>query len=111
MSIFEIPAESGNEAEAKRQLEAVNRYFAATKVAAKNDFYCFWLEENDPIGVLQAMGPNAYMFLAIAYARVQMLVAIANLIGQPELVDESSLLPPYTLVFNQDGSLLSATPK
>jgi hypothetical protein len=49
--------------------------------------------------------------MAVAYARVQMLVGIATALGKPELVDLAKLTPPFDLTFNADGSLLAATPK
>jgi hypothetical protein len=40
-----------------------------------------------------------------------MLIQAAQLMGKPELISESDLLPPYTLTFKADGSLDSAVPR
>lgn len=68
-------------------------------------------DEHSGIEVLQAMGTNAQAFLACAYARVVMLVTIANQLGKPDLVDVTKCAAPYDFTFNPDGSLATWTLK
>jgi hypothetical protein len=113
MSIFETQNEVTAEFRANRQLNKANNEFDRMVIQAKSDFSQFWSEVGgvSPIAVIEAMGTKAQAFFTVAYVRVQMLIQIAQLMGKPELIDESELLPPYVLTFNQDGSLDSAVPK
>lgn len=91
---------------AARQLTKANREFDHMLVTAKSDYSQFWQNKGGitPTQVLVAMGTSAQMFLTIAWARVQLLKTVATLVGKPESVDETSLLPPIPIEFNEDGS-------
>jgi len=78
----------------------------------------FWFRNRDEEGnpsteggkpsgleILAAMGTDTQAFMGVAYARVQMLVAIATSLGQAEAVDLTRLMPPVTIEYNKDGSL------
>lgn len=126
MSIFEIEVDNtpqatnlakGFLAEANQQFEnqlngvydAVQRFWYRNRDAEGNPA----LEGDEPTGVeiLQAMGTKAQSVIAVAYARVVMLMTIQQSLGLSGLVDLQRASAPYDLVFNPDGSLLSATLK
>lgn len=113
MSLFQATNQITPEIRANRQLAKANNEFDRMVQQAKADFNQFWSDVDGvtPVQVIEAMGTKALAFFTVAYVRVQMLVQIAQLMGKPELVNESDLLPPYDLTFNPDGSLASATPK
>lgn len=110
MSIFEI---SRDEIKNKADffLGKVNQDFDIMLAKAKTDYRLFWSNPEASIEIIRAMGTSAEAFFSIAYARVQMLIQIATIIGNPGLVNIADLLPPYTLTFKTDGSLNQATPK
>lgn len=71
-----------------------------------------WAGSNEPTGVdlLNAMGQQAGLFIALAWAKVAGIVQSDQQFGLG-LVDYSRLLPPFDLSWNPDGTLLEATPK
>lgn len=119
MSLYEVQ-ENNNKAQdlAKGFLKEANLKFEQNLREAEDLVQRFWyrnqdeegnpaLEGDEPTGIeiLQAMGTNAQSVMQIAGLRVQMLVSIATALGQPELVDLTKVAAPYTLTYNQDGSL------
>ena len=125
MSIFDVPTEEVNQATvmAKGFLAEGNQVFQAELDRAYDLVERFWYRNKDEEGkpsavgeaeptgpqILEEMGAYAQASMAVAYARVEMLVGIATALGKPELVDLTKLVPPYDLTFNEDGSLASAT--
>ena len=88
--------------------------------SVEQDFQQFWylnrdengnrtLEGPAPTGIqlLQALGTQAAPLMAIAWARVQFVAATAAAVGAS--FDVTSVLPPYDLTWNEDGSLASYT--
>lgn len=90
-------------------LHNANNKFNATIVEAYNDYDNFWKLEasGGPSGIqiLEALGTKAETIYSMAWARVQMLISTAEIVGKPDIVDLSKLLPPYDVTFNADGSL------
>lgn len=127
MSIFELPTQATPAAKVMADgfLAEGNQVFQAELDRAYDLVQRFWYRNRDAEGnpsatgeaeptgpeILTEMGPFAQASMAVAYARVQMLVGIATALGKPELVDLAKLTPPFDLTFNPDGSLLAATPK
>jgi hypothetical protein len=113
MSIFDVSNQITPEVRAARQLQKVNQQYDRMVAEAKADFDQFWrtVDGATPVQTIQAMGTKAQAFFTLAYLRVQMLIQAAQLMGKPELISESDLLPPYTLIFKADGSLDSAVPR
>lgn len=115
MSLFNEP-ETGPTAQeiASKLFQKTNLTFQRNYVEHVAEVKKFWANDfleapNGPTGieVLQAMGTSALPFLTVAYARVQMLSSIQAALNRDDLINISLLLPPYTLEFNVDGSLLS----
>ena len=107
MSIFEqIGGEITAEMRATRQLAKVNRDFDMMLRQAQTDYNQFWqdIDGVTPTQALVAMGTNAQMFMGIAWARIQLLMTVAGLVGKSELVNVADFLPPIQLAFNPDGS-------
>lgn len=71
-----------------------------------------WAGSQEPTGVelLQAMGQQAGLFIALAWAKIAGIVGADQQFGLG-IVDYVKLLPPYDLEWNEDGSLKSATLK
>jgi len=131
MSIFDLPDQEPSQAKvlAEGFLLEANKTFEEELSRAYDLVQRFWYRSRFPSSrppaaggpepppvptgpeILAQMGPYAQASMAVAYARVEMLVGIATALGKPELVDLTKLLPPFELTFNEDGSLLSATPK
>ena len=127
MSIFELPTQEVAQAKVMADgfLAEGNQVFQTELERAYDLVQRFWYRNRDAEGnpsatgeaeptgpeILTQMGPFAQAGMAVAYARVQMLVGIATALGKPELVDLTKLAPPFDLTFNSDGSLLAATPK
>ena len=114
--LFNVPNQGPTvDQTANRLLREVNINFQKTYQDHVRSVEQFWKHDlkETPYGptgveVLRAMGTNAYLFLSVAYARVQMLATIQQLLGRTDLVDITKMLPPYTLTFNEDGSLNEA---
>lgn len=127
MSIFELPTQATPPAKVMADgfLAEGNQVFQAELDRAYDLVQRFWFRNRDAEGnpsatgeaeptgpeILTEMGPYAQASMAVAYARVEMLVGIATALGRPELVDLAKLMPPFDLVFAEDGTLASATPK
>lgn len=120
MSIFQVntPAKPAAELLAEGFLAEANQQFESQVQSVYDAIQRFWyrnkdsegnpaLEGDEPSGIeiLQAMGPAAAPAMAVAYARVVMLVTIEQQLGQSGLVDLSKASAPYDLEFNNDGSL------
>ncbi len=65
------------------------------------------VEGDKPTGmeILASMGTDAQAFMEVAYARVEMLISIATMLGQSEVVDLSKLITPVVIEYNDDGSI------
>jgi len=100
---------------AARIIFSANNTFDRMLNTAYNDYNSFWglEDQGGPSGldILTALGPSAYTIMAVAWARVQMLYSVAQAVGKENLIDLNRLVPPYDFIWNQDGSLASATPK
>lgn len=116
MAIFDIPADATPEAVklAKGFLAEANVKFDSELNASYDAVNRFWyrngegeVDGDQPSGieVLQAMGPNAKSFIDVAFARVQMLLAIEAGLGLSGIVDLSKVAGPFELTFAEDGSL------
>lgn len=90
--------------------------------ALQQDFNHFWYQNRDENGnpaltgsapsgieILQALGPQAYPLMAIAWSRVQFIATCASIVGQT--LDVNAFIPPYEFTWNEDGSLASYTPR
>lgn len=88
-------------------LRQANMQFRRELQAAQRDFDSVWNRSDDLTGVeiLKAMGTSAQAATTSAWLRVQMLVSVATVLGRPELVELSNLVPTQELQFNEDGSL------
>jgi len=69
-----------------------------------------WAGSQEPTGleILAAMGGNAQKFLAVSFARVQMLLTLQAQLGL-SLIDPAKVAGPYELTFNEDGTVKTAT--
>lgn len=67
-------------------------------------------DQPDGTEILTQMGTNARAAMAAAYFRVEMLMKIAVATGNPEVVNLAEFTPPYTVEYNEDGSVASFTP-
>jgi hypothetical protein len=105
-------------------LKETNLQFEQTRDAVYDGIQRFWYRNRDENGepalegdvpsgieVLQAMGTKAQPFLAVAHARVQMLVGIQTALGFSDLIDLTKVSGPYDFTFNPDGSLATWTLK
>lgn len=96
-------------------LHNANNKFTALIVEAYNDFDNFWKLEatGGPSGIqiLEALGTKAETIYSMAWARVELLITIAQIVNKPSMVDLAKLIPPYEVTFKPDGSLDSATPR
>jgi hypothetical protein len=125
MTIFQIetPVTPAATLLANGFLTEANQKFEAELNAVYDGIQRFWYRNRDengnpsltgsePTGVeiLQAMGPAAAPFLAVAYARVEMLLGIQQQLGL-DVLDMSKASAPFNFTFNPDGSLATATPK
>lgn len=127
MSIFDLEQQEVDQAKVMADgfLAEGNQTFQAELERAEDLVQRFWYRNRDAEGnpsptgeaeptgpqILEKMGTKAQASMAVAYARVEMLVGIATALGKPELVDLTKLAPPFDLTFNPDGSLQAATPK
>jgi len=116
MSLFETDNGTPAEQKAKQLLGRVNAEFSRTHAEHVRSVREFWRHDMEatptgPTGVevLIAMGTSAQAFLAVAYARVVMLVTIQQILGRDDLVDVASMQAPYAFEFNKDGSLATAS--
>lgn len=119
MNLFQVPDNSPTANTYALGFKArANQKFNHELNEAKDMIQQFWyrnkdangegvLEGDEPTGIeiLQAMGTDAEKIMQVAYERVVMLVNIATLLGQPELINLSELQAPYELTYNADGSL------
>lgn len=101
-------------------ISTANITFMRLTQSVQQDFDNFWyinrdengnrvLEGPAPTGIqlLQALGTQAAPMMAIAWARVQFVAATAAAVGGT--FDVTSVLPPYDLTWNEDGSLAGYT--
>lgn len=90
-----------------------NRDSEGERSPSRHDADGDYAGSQEPTGpeMLTAMGPAAGAFLALAWARVEMVLAMQTALGRNDLVDMAKILPPYDLEWNPDGSLKTATLK
>ena len=71
-----------------------------------------WVTEH-PTGpeIMAAFGTDAEAVWAMATHRATMLATLSATLGKPDIVDLASMVGPYELTFNPDGSFLQATPR
>lgn len=128
MTIFQIPADERTAAEKLSEgfLAEANQEFDRELQSVYDAVQRFWFRNTDEDGnpsassegenpeptgpeILTAMGTNAAALIQMAQARVQMLLSIQASLGI-DVVDMSKVSGPFTLEFNADGSLKTATP-
>lgn len=95
-----------------------------TLTAAYDAIQRFWFRNNytdgspsavgvaQPTGpeILEALGTSAETLLNLAYSRIQYAIGSAQFLDGATPADPANLRVPYDCVFNEDGSLQSATP-
>jgi predicted NAD/FAD-dependent oxidoreductase len=123
MSLFETVQAYPNASQLAHQLvNNANITYTRMVEAVQQDYQRFWYLNSDASGnpaltgpaptgiqILQALGPQALSLMAIAWARVEFVAATAQAVGQS--FDVNSMLPPYNLTWNQDGSLNDYSPR